>query len=211
MSSLLVIGRLLWAPQTLAPDATAAENRTKFRLAFWMAAIAMGIQIAWVIPNDEIIRLDDKILQLWLNKMSGFAIGILLMIVFWGFEVLLLALMGKRGASKAIRGSFAPFLFLPAIAIPIHAWFPTGMSSMGYSWIVWLLIWGFMIWHAVWLAVLLNKGYSGIEMPQPIEFEIALFICTVMIIIELILVSILVVYIPPLFQVSPQEFLVEWF
>ena len=211
MSSLLNVGRLIWAPQALSPRHTALESRTKFRLAFWMAAIALGIQIAWLIPDDEIVRMDDKILEFWLNKLSGLAIGIVLMVVFWGFEVLLLGLMGRRGVSKAIRGSMVPFILLPAIAIPIHAWFPTGMSAMGYAWIVWVIIVAFMVWHGVWLALLLVQGYSGIETNEAVGSKTAFTLSGLLVLIELLIVVILFVYLPPLFQVSSAEFMDQWF
>jgi hypothetical protein len=209
--SLDVIARLLWAPQSLQPANTKRELDNKFRIPFYLAMAAFAVHLMWIIPADEIIRIpENDLLELYVNKILGLVLGGLLIWMLVGFEILIFGIAGYRGVLPAIRGSMISFIFLPCIGIPIHAWFPNGVSQSGYAWIVWVLIASFLLWHDVWLGILLGQGYYK-ECKHTYSKALRLSSGVSIFLIEIIITVVAALFLPLAFRSSYQEFMWDWF
>jgi len=131
--------RLIFAPHTLKPEKTFRQNSKKLRIGL-LGGLGLCAQIAWVIPKNFISTDANYIIETLVNIAAAFILGFLFLIFMFVLENLFLLILGFKGTNGLVRGTQAIWIFLPLIAIPIHAIFPNGLAATGVGEIFWILL-----------------------------------------------------------------------
>jgi hypothetical protein len=209
MSTLSIALRLVFSPGSIEP-ANEATPRDAMRLRVGGALGLLGfiVQGIYLIPKDEINfgNIPTQVEAL-LNAMVGAALGAVLFLALLGFDAVVLGIFGIRGFKSPLYGSLAPFLAMPLACIPIHELFSGFLSQRGFSALVVVLIVVFLAWHVVALWVYLSRNFATTR------FDARRVIATAcaLLALELAFTAIFLTQIPPLFDVTVQRFLEEYF
>lgn len=162
MNPIATLGRLLFAPGDALAGTTTEDARPVVAIGTAAGMVGLGIHIGWLIP-DDVIGLGYKFEQaLLVNKALGVAIGVLLVAVLPLFDRLLLACFKVKGRQTLVAayGSLGVFLVVPFAAIPLHSFFPAGVTASGHVELFWILVGLFLTWHACALGSILG-GPAG--------------------------------------------------
>nr|MDO8084604.1 hypothetical protein [Candidatus Sigynarchaeum springense] len=157
MNPIATLGRLLFSPAEIITSTSPRDAKLVIAIGTVAGMAGLGINVGWLIP-DDVIGLGYKLEQaLLVNKALGVAIGILLVVVLALFDRLLLACFKIKGkpAVEAVHGSLAIFLLVPFAAIPLHSFFPAGVTASGHVELFWILAGLFVIWHVCVLGSIL--------------------------------------------------------
>lgn len=142
------------------PKKPFVEPARELLAGLFLGMVGMGIQTAWIIPPDDLIRIaKNSVLEVVANKALGFVAGMIFLLALWMFDIAFLTCFRLKRMSLAVQGSFAILAFIPAVSIPIHALFPPHLGRAGDAWLVWLLVIGFLAWHGTWLGIFLHGGH----------------------------------------------------
>ncbi|MFX0100091.1 MAG: hypothetical protein ACFFCS_10965 [Candidatus Hodarchaeota archaeon] len=204
------LAQLIWKPSEIKPINTFEPNKSPLVIGLWAGLVGLGIQLSWIIPEGLISISAGEGIELLVNKISGALVGILLVLILWGFESIFLRICRFHGFKRAIQGSLAVFLVVPAACIPIHAWFPAGLTVVGYNWMFWVLAGFFVTWHVSTLFTLLASGNFNNKTGRTITRKKHVLMGILLVIIEIALAITFFVAIPYAFGNDFAEFMVEW-
>ncbi len=210
--SLMSVGlRLIFEPNTLQP-----KNESKKDSEPHLSSLSFGgilgiigfiLHAIYIFPKDEIgFGLENDTMEIFLNKLVGVVLGIVLITLLMGFEKVLLRIFRIRKQRQVHRGSMAVFFLLPFTCIPIHAVFNDQLSLRGASWIVYTLVVIFLSWHIYLLNYLLLQ-FGGTEFSKgELRIRMMAFLG-----IELVCAFTFLLLAPRAFGVSASQFMGEYF
>nr|MDO8111249.1 hypothetical protein [Candidatus Sigynarchaeota archaeon] len=212
MAFLHKMRQLFWSPGEIAAAKPFQSPARWLRLGLVAGMLGMGAQSAWIIPPDDLISIaSDPDLEIFANKALGFSLGIVFLLVMWLVEAAILACFKVKSMSPAINGSFAVFAFLPLIAIPIHALYPPHLGRAGDVALIWVLIVGFLAWHAAWLGILLRGGHVDTAGRGKLSSRKVALIACVVLAVEIAGGMLFLANMPTLFRSNINEFFWMWF
>jgi hypothetical protein len=208
MNPLISLGQLLWDPEAIIAPKPFEKPSPRLQAGFLAGIAGMGTQAAWIIPPDDLISIaGNPALEFFVNKAVGFTVGILFLVFLLLVDLAILACFRLKKVTFAIQGSFAVFAFIPLVAIPIHALFPPHLGRAGDVALVWILITGFLSWHATWLGMFLRGGH----VQGDINARLLPVIVAAVLAIEITGGVLFVLNIPTLFNSNLSEFFWSWF
>ena len=202
MSAISIGIRLMFSPTSIEIRNETTQSKQKLMIGGLLGLIGFVIQGMYIFPRDEINFGDfPSNIEGWMNTAVGAVAGLVLFFMLVGFDALMVGIMGIRGYKNELYGSYAPFLIMPLVSIPIHAMFADQLSMRGYSIIIYIIIIIFLTWHAYVLAVALAQREE-----RSIRIKVMLLL-----LMEISLGLIFITYFPLLFGATGQQFLEEYF
>ncbi len=210
VNPIVMLGKLFFVPDLARTGEQAHDDKMMAWIGTLAGMVGLGIQIGWLIPDDVIgfgWRFEQALL---VNKALGVAIGVLLVVVLFLFERLFLAICKIDRISAVVQGSLAVFLLVPFTAIPLHSFFPAGVTTSGHAELFWILFALFITWHVCILGALL-RGEPGQpararpEGPRPLWQIIA-----ILLVLEVGLGILALVLLPAGFKQTFAEFFQGW-
>jgi hypothetical protein len=144
------------------------------------------------------------------NKLVGFGIGVLLMVLMVVFECVFLSIFKFRGMSRAVQGSSCVFLLVPFVAIPLHSIFPNGVTNSGHVELFWILAVLFICWHVAILCTLLGKGHFVNIKEAVISNTKLLMLSLILAGSEIALTVVILLLVPGAFKLTTIKFFQEW-
>ncbi len=186
------------------------SSRHGARLGFVAGMAGLGTLVAWLSPDDFIglgWRFENALL---VNKTLGFAIGFILPLLLLALEHVVLACFRFKGTYGAIQGATAIFLLVPFVAIPIHSFFPGGLTASGHAWIFWVLAITFVCWHVMVLGSLLARGHFDNKEDIDARYQNVVLPCVVLASCEVALTVAFLACFPHVFGLTMAEFFLGW-
>ncbi len=207
MNPIATLGRLLFAPSDILADTSQKSAKLVIYIGTIAGMIGLGINVGWLIP-DDVIGLGYKFEQaLLVNKALGGVIGILLVVVLALFDRLILACFKITGkpAAVAVHGSLAVFLIVPFAVIPLHSYFPAGVTASGHVELFWILFGLFIAWHICVLGSILHVSLGDSTDTRPL-----LQVLGVLLAAELGAAILFLLVFPLAFDLTATSFFLEW-
>jgi hypothetical protein len=205
-----MLGRLFFAPDLARTGEPAHDDKMMAWIGTLAGMVGLGIQIGWLIP-DDVIGFGWKFEQaLLVNKALGVAISVLLVLLLILFERVFFARFKIEKVAAAVQGSLAVFLLVPFTAIPLHSFYPVGVTASGHVELFWILFGLFIAWHVCILGALLRGGSGQSdgarpEGPRPMRQVLAILLA-----LEVGLGILALVLLPAAFGQTMTEFFREW-
>lgn len=200
--------QLMFNPGDVKPIPDKKSPLKNMTIGLFMGMTGFIIQGIYIVPGDEINfgALPGE-LEFLLNKLSGGLLGFLLFLLLFGFESLVLLLFSEVKSTPLLHGSFAPFMAMPMLTIPVHEAFGGELSLRGYWMVVHVFIIVFLAWHAMYLGIYLLRDVGG----NGISRNKALGMITVLVVLDIVLGIAFITFVPMAFNASPLQFLEEYF
>ncbi|MBD3185469.1 hypothetical protein GF325_01470 [Candidatus Bathyarchaeota archaeon] len=202
--------RLIFSPGAteIIPDESREPTLARLGIGAWIGLAGFIIQGVYVIPRDEINFGDlSSTMEAFLNGVIGGIIGMVLFLMLWGFDTIVALALGLRKIKKPLHGSFAPFVIMPLITIPVHELFSSQLSLRGHSYLVFVFIIVFLSWHVGSFGILYSRFMPGNEVIS----KRLLLALAVLLALQISIGILFITQVPALFGATPQQFLEEYF
>jgi hypothetical protein len=210
VNPIVMLGRLFFAPDRARTGDPAQDDKKMAWIGTLAGMVGLGIQIGWLIPEDVIGFGWTFEPALFINKALGVSIGVLLVVLLFLFERLFFAIFKIEKVAAAVQGSLAVFLLVPFTAIPLHSFYPVGVTASGHVELFLILFGLFITWHICILEAL-QRGDSGqldgarLESPRPMWQVLG-----ILLVMEVGLGILALVVLPAAFGQTMAEFFREW-
>lgn len=208
MSSLSIGLKLVFSPSSVEIDEEKSRTLKKLRIGVLFGLLGFILEGIYIFPRDE-INVNDVApnIEALINAAAGAVVGLLLFYMIYGFDALFMGLIGERGYKFKLQASYAMFLVMPLICIPVHELFGGELSVRGYSAFVFIFIITFLAWHGISLAI--NLLRDNIE--HSLAWRTTIIRVAVLFALELTLGLLFIIFVPRLFGATGMEFLEEYF
>nr|MDO8109480.1 hypothetical protein [Candidatus Sigynarchaeota archaeon] len=210
MMPITLLSQLLFSPQLVEPKAAFQQNSKNMWIGLVAGIVGLGIQVMWLSPDDFIgfgWRFEPSLL---VNKIVGFSIGAILIVILYLFEGAFLSMCKVKGVSGAIKGSIATLLLVPLVAIPLHSLFPDGVTNSGHVELFFILCGLFLTYHIAVLGTLLAKGHCISREQRPVPSSTVIKLVVLLLAVEVLLTIVFLAVFPFAFRLTAEEFIREW-